>query len=121
MDGKQHTLAFEGVVFKIQDKRNAHRVGFGVISDQKVTANVQFAVVFFVKARGLFNVLVHRVFWDGEAVILLDPAFFVQRRGLKVDPNGLKVGELFQRLDLFLKESAIGKRKDVEHDSLPLN
>ena len=51
VDGKQHTFAFELIVFQVQNEGDAHGVGFGVVGDQEVTADVQFAVVFLVKAR----------------------------------------------------------------------
>jgi hypothetical protein len=46
---------------------------------------------------------------------LFDPALFFQRWRFQVDPDGLKAGEFFQRLDLFLKEAAVDKGEDVEH------
>ena len=62
-----------------QDEGAAHRARGIFIGNQKVTANVQLAVVFFVKASGLFDVLVHRVFRNGQAVVLFDPAFLFNR------------------------------------------
>jgi hypothetical protein len=76
---------------------------------------VQLAVVFLVEAGRLLDVLVHRVFGDRQAVVLLDPALLLDRGRLEVDPDRLELGKLFQRLDLFLKEPSVGKRKDVEH------
>ena len=90
MDRKQHTTAFEGRVVLVQDKRHTHRAGLVFVGDQKVATNVQFAVVFFVEAGRFFDVLVHRVFWDLQAVILLDPALFFGGRRFEVHPNWLE-------------------------------
>ena len=76
---------------------------------------MQLAVVLFIKTRRLFNVFVHRVFRDRQAVVLLDPAFFFYGGGLQVNPYGLEFGELFKRLDFFLKEPPVGKGKNIEH------
>ena len=51
VDGKQHATALEFGVVLVQDEGDAHRTRVFVVIDQKVAANVQFAVVFFVKAR----------------------------------------------------------------------
>ena len=119
VDRKQHAAALEFGVVLVQDEGDAHRTGVFVVVDQKVAANVHFAVVFFIEARRLLDVLVHCIFGDGQAVILLDPAFFLDARRFQVNPDRLELGQFFQRLDLFLDKSAIGERKDVEHDSLP--
>jgi hypothetical protein len=78
---------------------------------QEVAADVQFAVVFFVEAGGLLDVLVHRVFGDGQAVVLLDPALFFEGGGLQVHPDRLEPRQLFKRLDLFLEERPLASVK----------
>jgi hypothetical protein len=78
------------VVHQVQDEGHAHGARLVVVGDQEVAADVQVAVVFFVEARGLLDVLVHRVFGDGQAVVLLDPALFFQRGRLEVDPDRLE-------------------------------
>jgi hypothetical protein len=82
---------------------------------------VEFAVVLFVEARRLLDVVVHRVFGDQQAVVLLDPAFFFERRRFEIDPDRLEARQFFERLDLFLDEAAVGEREDVEQGSLPVN
>ena len=86
----------------VQDEGDAYRAGILVIVDQKVAANMQFPVVFFIEASGLFDVLVHRVFGNGKAVVLFDPALFVDRGRLEIDPDRLEFRQLFERLDFFL-------------------
>jgi hypothetical protein len=78
------------VVDQVQDEGHAHRARLVVVGDQEVAADVQFAVVFLVEAGRLLDVLVHRVFGDRQAEILLDPALFLRRRGFQVDPDGLE-------------------------------
>ncbi len=80
---------------------------------------MQFAIVFFVKTRRFLNVLVHRIFWNGQAVVLFDPAFFVQGGRLKVYPNWLELGQLFQRFNFFLDEAAVGQCKNIQHGRSP--
>ena len=80
---------------------------------------MQLAVVFFVEAGRFLDVLVHRVFGDGQFVVLLDPALFFEGGRLQVDPDGAKAFEVCQGLDFFLNESTIGQRKDVEHQLTP--
>jgi hypothetical protein len=105
---------------QVQDEGHAHGARLLVVVDQEVAADVQFAVVFLVEAGGLLDVLVHRVFGDGQAVVLFDPALFFQRGVFQIHPDGLELGQLLQRLDLFLEQPAIGKREDVEHGLTPL-
>ena len=118
MDGKQHAVAFQGVVVLVQDESHAHCAGLFQVGDQEVGADVQLAVVFFVKTRGLFNVLVHRVFGNLHAEMLADPAFFFRCGRLQIDPNGVELGQLFLGRDFLLKQAAIGQRKDIEHGDL---
>jgi hypothetical protein len=119
VDRKQHAAAAKFGVVLVQDERNAHRARVFVVVDQEVGADVQLAVVFFIEAGRLLDVLVHRVFWNREAVVLLDPALFLERGRFEVDPDRLELGKLLQGLDLFLDEAAVGERKDIEHGSLP--
>ena len=119
VNGKQHALAFEVVVDQVQDKGHPHRAWVVLVGHQKVRPDVQLTVVFFVKTSGLFDVFIHRVFRNRQPVVLLDPAFFFQRWRFEVNPDRLKLGQLLQRFDLFLKEAAIGQRENVEHGGNP--
>ena len=76
---KQHALAFEVAVDQVQDKGHTHRAGLVHVGDQEIRADMQLAVVFFVKTCRLFDVLVHHVFRNRQAVVLFDPAFFFRR------------------------------------------
>ena len=116
MNREQHALAFQVVIDQVEDEGDPYRARLGFVGNQKVGADVQLAVVFFVKACGLFNVHIHRVFGNGQAVILLDPAFFFEGRGLQVHPDGLEFGEFLEGFDLFLEKPAVGKRENIEHD-----
>jgi hypothetical protein len=51
--------------------------------------------------------------------MLFDPAFFLDGGGFQVNPDGFEAGEFFQGFDILLEQPAIGKRKDIEHGSLP--
>ena len=115
MYGEQNATAFERLVLLVDDESHPHRAGLVLVCDQKVAANVQLTVVFFIKARRFFDVFVHRVFGNEHAKVLVDPALFFQGGGLEVNPDGLKARQLFQRLDFFLEQAPIGKGKDVEH------
>ena len=64
---------------------------------------MQCAVVFFVKTRRLFDVFVHRVFGNVHAKVLADPALFLGRGRLQINPNGTELGKLFLRRNFFLK------------------
>ena len=119
VDGEQNALAAQARVDEVEDEGHPHRARVVVVVNQEVAADVQLAVVFFVKAGRFFDVLVHRIFGDGQAVVLRDPALFVDGGRFQIDPDGLEFGQLFQRLDFFLNESSMGKREDVEHGSLP--
>ncbi|MCY1539614.1 hypothetical protein D9M68_752090 [compost metagenome] len=119
VDREQHAAAAQVGVVLVEDEGDAHRARVFVVVDQEVGADVQLAVVFLVEAGRFLDVLVHRVFGNREAVVLLDPALFLERGRLEVDPDRLELGELFERLDLFLDEAAVGERKDVEHGLTP--
>jgi hypothetical protein len=103
----------------VQDEGHAHRARLVVVVDQKVAADVQLAVVFLVEAGGFLDVLVHRIFGDGQAVVLLDPALFFEGGGFQIHPDRLEARQLFQRFDFFLEQPAIGEREDVEHRLTP--
>ena len=81
---------------------------------------MQLAIIPFVKAGGFLNVFVYRIVRKRYAVMLLDPAHFFGRRILQVHPNGFEQGQLFERLDFFLKQPAIGQGKNIEHGWYPL-
>ena len=116
---KQHALAFEIAVDQVQDEGHTHRARLVHVGDQKVRADVQLAVVLFVKTCGLLDVLVHHVFRNRQAVVLLDPAFFFQRGRLEVDPDRLKLGELLQGFNFFLEQPPVDEREYIEHGALP--
>ena len=103
----------------VQNKGDAHGAWIGLISNQKIAADVQFAVVFGVKTGRFFDVLVHRIFGDRQAVILLDPALFFERGRFQVNPDGLEFGQLFQGFNFLLKQSPVGKGKNVEQSLSP--
>ena len=115
MNGEQNALALQFGIHQVQNEGDPYGAGLVIIRNQEVAADMQLAVVFFVKTCGLFNVLVHRVFGDGQAVVLLDPAFFFNGGRFQIHPDGLEAGEFFQGLDLFLEEASVGKGKNIEH------
>ena len=78
---------------------------------------MQFAVVFFEEAGRLLDVVVHRVFWNRQTKVLLDPAALLQRGRFQVNPDRLEARKLFQRFDFFLEQAAVGQGEDVEHGS----
>jgi hypothetical protein len=80
VDREQHALALERVVDQVEDEGDPDRARVFVVGDQEVAADVEFAVVLFIEAGRLLDVLVHRILGDGQAVVLLDPALFFQRR-----------------------------------------
>ncbi len=51
--------------------------------------------------------------------MLLDPAALLGRGFFEVDPDGFEPGQLFERLDLFLEQAAIGQGEYVEHGCAP--
>ena len=63
-----------------------------VVGDQEVGADVQLAVVFLVEAGRLLDVLVHRVFGDRQAVVLLDPALFLDAWATRGRPRSAGTG-----------------------------
>ncbi len=69
---------------------------------------MQLAVVFLEKARRLFDVLVHRVFGDGQAKVLAHPTPLLGRGRLQIDPDRREAGQIFEGFDFFLKQAAIG-------------
>ena len=119
VDGKQHAAAFQLGVVLVQDEGHAHAARVVLVVHQEVAADVQLAVVFLIEAGGFLDVLVGRVFGNRQTVVLLDPALFLEGGRLQVDPDGLELLEFFQRFDLFLDQTAIGQRKDIEHAALP--
>ena len=64
MNGKQHAVAAQLLVGLIDDEGHAHLARLVKISHQKIAADVQIAVVFFVEAGRFLDVVVHRVFWN---------------------------------------------------------
>ncbi|MPN38251.1 hypothetical protein SDC9_185775 [bioreactor metagenome] len=108
MDGEQHAMAAQRCVVLVDDEGHAHRAGVFVVVDQKVAADMQLAIVFFVKTRRLLDIVVHRIFGDGQLVVLLDPALFFEGWRFQVDPDGAKAFKVCQGLDFFLNESTIG-------------
>ncbi|MCY1540659.1 hypothetical protein D9M68_763120 [compost metagenome] len=119
VDGEQHALALQGVVVLVEDEGHSHRARVFLVVDQKVGPHVQFAVVFLEETGRLLDVLVHRVFGNRQAEVLLDPAAFFGGGVFQVDPDRLELSQLFERLDLFLEEAAIGQGEYVEHGALP--
>ncbi len=119
VDGEQYALALERVVDQVEDEGHAHRTGVVLVVDQEIAADMQLAVVFLVEAGGFLDVLVHRVRGDLQAVVLLDPALFLERGRFQVHPDRLEACEFFQGFDLFLDEAAVGEREDVEHGLVP--
>jgi len=115
VDGEQHALALELGVVLVEDEGHADRARVLCVVDQEVRADVQFAVVFLEESGRFLDVLVHRVFGDGQAEMLFDPAPFLGRGTLQIDPDGLELGQVFERLDFFLEQAAIGEGKDIEH------
>jgi hypothetical protein len=99
----------------VQNKGDAHGAWRVFVGDQKVAANMELAIVLFVKTRRLFNVLVHGVLRNGQAVILFNPTLFVKRWGLQVHPTGLEFGEFFKGFNFLLKQTATGQTENIEH------
>jgi hypothetical protein len=98
----------------VEDERDAHQPRRLVV-DQEVRADVQLAVVFLVEARRLLEVVVDGVARDRQAEALRDPALFLLRRRLEIDPHRAHVGERAGTFDLFLEQPAAGQREDVQH------
>src|SRR5690606_13489730 len=108
MDRKQDVLGKnEG------DSGNARRTI--VLFNQKIRAQMQITVIFFVVARRCFNVLDFILIRQGHTVNAFDPIAFLLIRITQINPYRPGIGEIDASLDIDLIQTAILQYKHIDH------